>query len=76
MTLSPPPTAGAGGPSPPRNIYMNVYQDTSMRMNNLWRIVALWKGSVFKLIWHDLLIFLVCYCLLSVVSLELFHDKN
>ncbi len=55
---------------------MNVYQDTSMRMNNLWRIVALWKGSVFKLIWHDLLIFLVCYCLLSVVSPELFQDKN
>ncbi len=50
----------------PRNIYRNVYKDTTRRMSGLWRILSMWKGSVFRLIWHELLIFLLAYFLLSL----------
>ncbi len=58
----------------PKNIYCNLYKDTSRRMSGLWSILLLWKGSVFKLIWHDLLLFLVAYALLSLFyRTVLFH---
>lgn len=49
------------------NIYMNLYQDTTRRFHGFSRILTIWKGSVFKLIWHDFFIFLVIYSLLSVL---------
>ena len=49
-----------------RNIYQNIYKDTSKRVNGIWHLMLIWKGSVFRLIWHDLLIFLAAYALLSV----------
>ena len=36
--------------------------------------MRLWKGSVIKLVWHDLLVFLVLYGLLSVIYREVLFD--
>jgi len=50
-----------------KNIYENVYAATSKRLSGAWSVLLLWKGSVFKLIWHDLLLFAVAYALLSLL---------
>jgi hypothetical protein len=39
---------------PQRNMYTNQYKDTTNRFNGIWHLLLIWKGSVFKLIWHDL----------------------
>ncbi len=33
-----------------RNIYANRYRDTSKRFRGIWNLMAMWKGSVFKLV--------------------------
>lgn len=50
-----------------RNIYANRYQDTNKRFRGFWHLMAMWKGSVLKLIWHDLLVFMVMYSILSAI---------
>ena len=60
------------GDSKSENQYMNLYQDTSKRFNGTWNLLLRWKGSVFKLMWHDLVIFMVIYALLSI----LYRYKN
>ena len=58
-----------------KNIYANRYQDTSRRFRGFWSLMRLWKGSVLKLVWHDLLVFLVAYAILSILyRLVFFHD--
>ena len=58
-----------------KNIYANQYNDTSKRFRGFWNLMLLWKGSVLKLIWHDLLVFLVCFSLLSLLyRYVLYHD--
>ncbi len=57
-----------------KNIYQNIYSDTSRRMNGIWHVIFLWKGSVFKLMWHDILMFTIMYGLLAVLyRTVLFH---
>ena len=49
------------------NIYYNNYRDTTsdgQRWTALWYILLRWKGSVYKMIWHDLIIFGVAFGLL------------
>ena len=58
-----------------KNIYANQYQDTSKRFRGTLELMRLWKGSVVKLVWHDLLAFLVCYALLSVLYREVLFDN-
>ncbi len=36
------------------NIYANRYHDTTLRFQGFFKLIAVWKGSVMKLIWHDL----------------------
>ena len=48
-----------------KNIYRNRYADTSLRFRGFFRLMFQWKGAVFKLIWHDLLLFLVLFFLLD-----------
>lgn len=54
------------------NIYANAYKDTSKRFRGFWHLIRIWKGSVIKLIWHDLLLFVVAYALLSLLYREVF----
>ncbi len=57
------------------NIYENVYADTTRPFNGIRHILLLFKGSVLKLIWHDVAIFTAAYYALSLTyRLLLFHD--
>ena len=49
------------------NIYENRYHDTTKRFQGFIKLMVVWKGSVFKLIWHDLLAFMVAYACLSIL---------
>jgi hypothetical protein len=39
---------------PFRNIYANRYHATSKAGQGFWKLMLVWKGSVLKLIWIDL----------------------
>ena len=43
------------------NIYRNRYAHTSSRYRSFLKMMFKWNGAVFKLIWHDLLLFLVVF---------------
>ena len=47
------------------NIYQHKYQDTSIRMTGFFKLMGKWKGSVIKLIYHNFIIFVFLYYLLS-----------
>ena len=49
-----------------KNIYANRYNDTSKRFKGFFELLFKWNGSVFKLIWHNLLIFMMVYTILAV----------
>ena len=49
------------------SIYTNVYKDTTNRLYGIWNLLLKWKCSVFRLIWHDLVVFLVLYFALSIL---------
>ena len=49
------------------SIYTNVYKDTTNRLYGIWNLLLQWKCSVFRLIWHDLVVFLVLYFALSIL---------
>ena len=49
------------------SIYTNVYKDTTNRLYGIWNLLLRWKCSVFKLIWHDLVVFLFIYFALSLL---------
>jgi len=49
------------------NIYYNNYRDTTKRWSGFWNILIRWKGSVYKLIWHDLIIYMVAFGLLVII---------
>ena len=55
------------------NIYANRYHDTTKRFQGFIKLMAVWKGSVFKLIWHDLLAFILGYGLLSILYRTVFY---
>ena len=44
-----------------KNVYKNQYHDTAMRFNGFFKLMCVWKGSVIKLIYHDLAMFLILY---------------
>jgi hypothetical protein len=59
------------------NIYQNIYSDTSQPFRGLWHLMRKWKGSVFKLIWRDVVVFGMCYAVISVVyRTVLFHHQT
>ena len=49
------------------NIYLNMYDDTNKAFIGTWNLLMRWKGSVYKLIWQDLLIFIVCYFIMALI---------
>ena len=48
-----------------RGIYKNVYEDTDSRIQAWINLFWVWKGSVTKLLWLDLLVFLTLYFSIS-----------
>ena len=55
-----------------RNIYTNRYHDTTKRFQGFVKLFMVWKGSVIKLIWHDLLVFIVGYFTVSLLYQHVF----
>ena len=49
------------------NIYYNTYDDTNRRWTGILRLLFRWKQSVYRLVWHDVILFLVIYFFLSVL---------
>ena len=47
--------------------YRNVYQDTDSRIQSWVNLWIQWKGSVIKLLWQDLLVFLIVYFSISIL---------
>ena len=70
--------AGTGNPFPNsrhlENIYYNMYAATNRRWTGMISLLFRWKRSVFKLVWHDILIFLVIYFLLSMLYRYVLFD--
>ncbi|CAG0893223.1 unnamed protein product [Darwinula stevensoni] len=46
--------------------YNNVVA-TSSKFGCFWRLLFKWKGSVYKLVWPDLLVWLILYYIISIV---------
>ncbi len=59
-----------------KNIYGNRYADTSKRFGGFFHMFFQWKGSVFKLVWHDLAMFLVCYFTISLIYRFVLIDQE
>ncbi len=50
-------------------------QDTTRRFRASRQLLMLWKGSCFKLIWHDFAMFCLLYATISAIyRLVLFHN--
>ena len=49
------------------NIYQHKYQDTSIRMTGFLKLMCKWKASVLKLIYHNILVFVFFYSLISLL---------
>ena len=50
-----------------KNVYKNKYDDTARKFNGFFKLMCVWKGSVIKLIYLDLAMFLILYGCLSVI---------
>ncbi len=58
----------AGGPAKKtKNIYHSKYKDTTRQFQGLWHLLLRWKGSLFKLIYQEFLVFLAAYFALSIL---------
>ena len=58
------------------NIYANRYHDTTQRFAGFFKLMIVWKGSVIKLIWHDLSAFLIIYATLSCLYRNVLLDHE
>ena len=47
--------------------YRNVYEDTESGFQSWLNLWMHWKGSVIKLLWADLLLFVIAYFSLSIL---------
>ncbi len=55
--------------------YESVYADTTRPFNGVRHVLLLFKGSVLKLIWHDVALFTAAYYALSLVYRLLLFDR-
>ena len=56
------------------NIYQHKYEDTSRRLTGFFKLFSVWKGSVIKLIFHDIFIFLLIYYILQLLYRHVFCE--
>ena len=45
----------------------NFLTEMGPRFCGIWHILLRWKGSVYKLIWHEVLVFLLAYFAVSII---------
>jgi predicted membrane chloride channel (bestrophin family) len=59
------------------NIFTNRYEDTENPGQGFWKMMLVWHGSVFKLIWLHLLVFIVAFSTLNLLYKHVFmHDDE
>lgn len=58
------------------NIFSNRYVDTRKPGQGFWRLMLVWHGSVFKLIWPHLVAFIGTFSLLSILYRNIFMDNE
>ena len=49
-----------------KNIYANRYNDTSKRFRGFWHLMGQWKGSVIKLIYHSLILYVTLFMAINL----------
>ena len=63
-----------------KNIYRNMYADTSKRFTTTIRLISKWQGSVAKLIGHTFFTWLFLYSVISLIYRNLLflpgHEVN
>ena len=50
------------------NMYRNIYSDTTKRFRILFNLFKIWKASVFKILWHDLALWIFFYAFLRLLE--------
>ena len=50
------------------NIYRNMYKDTTRKFSATGHLFTMWKASCFKLIWHDMAVWIFFYALLRLLE--------
>ena len=57
-----------------KNIYRNVYKDTTKEFSLTGHLFHMWKGSCYKLLWPNLSLWLFLYILLSIIYRFIIFD--
>ena len=57
------------------NIYQNMYMDTTKRFTTTFNLFFKWRGSVAKLIWHNIGTWIIMYGLLSFIYQQVLFDQ-
>ena len=57
------------------NIYQHKYQDTSIRMTGFLTLMFKWRASFLNLIYHNILVFVFFYSLLSLLYRFIFMNN-
>ena len=50
-----------------KNIYANIYKDSTKWYPGIVTLLLRWKGSVYKLLWMDFVLFIIVYTLISCI---------
>ena len=58
------------------NIYQNMYMDTTKRFTTTFNLFFKWRGSVAKLIWHNVGTWIIMYGLLSFIYRQVLFDHE
>ena len=59
-----------------RNIYRNTYHGTTENFSMSRHLFSLWKGTCFKLIWRDFLIWSALYTILSLIYRIVLYEND
>ena len=59
-----------------QNIYANRYPDTSKCFVGFFKIFLKWKGSIFRLIYRELLLYFVLFTMISLLYRYILFDND
>ena len=60
-----------------KGVFSNRYEDTERPGQGFFKMMMVWHGSVFKLIWLHLLVFIVAFSSLNLLYKHIFmHDET
>ena len=59
-----------------QNIYRNQYDGTTTNFSATRHLLLVWRGSCYKLIWHQISVWLFCYTFLSVLYRNVLYNAT